>query len=113
MEVLFAALSITLFFLTVLTLVWSVRDVFLLLNSEDQASLRSYAAGGGGFGNWRKRDRAIKQAWTEHTPVFSKESQTGSLRLPSHCVLSFRDGLPTLAHIWCALRTGLPQIHLM
>jgi len=71
-EVLFAALSITLLFLTVLTFVWIVRDVFLLLNSEDQTSLRSYGAGGGGFGIWRKRDRAIKQAWTEHTRSFPR-----------------------------------------
>jgi hypothetical protein len=72
MEGLFAAISVTLFFLTVLTFVWIVRDVFLLLNSEDQASLRSYGAGSGGFGTWRKRDRAIKQAWTEHTRSFPR-----------------------------------------
>jgi hypothetical protein len=72
MEGLFAAISITLFFLTVLTFVWIVRDVFLLLNSDDQASLRSYGAGDGGFGTWRKRDRAIKQAWTEHTRSFPR-----------------------------------------
>ena len=72
MEVLFAAISITFLFLTVLTFVWIVRDVFLLLNSEDQASLRSYGAGGGGFGTWRKRDRAIKQAWTEHSRSFPR-----------------------------------------
>jgi hypothetical protein len=72
MEGFFAAISISLVVLTVLTFVWIVRDVFLLLNSEDQASLRTYWAGGEGFRAWRKRDRAIREAWMEHTRSFPR-----------------------------------------
>jgi hypothetical protein len=72
MEVLFAAITTTLFFLTVMNFVGIVRDVLPFLNSEDQASLRGYWSDGGGFSTWRKRDRAIKHAWTEHTRSFPR-----------------------------------------
>jgi len=72
MEGFFAAISISLAVLTVLAFVWIVRDVFLLLSSEDQASLRTYWEGGAGFRAWRKRDRAIREVWIEHARSFPR-----------------------------------------
>jgi hypothetical protein len=71
METLYAAISFSLFILSILTMVVIVRDVFPLLNPEDQASLRNYWTGAG-FRAWRGRDRAIGNAWNEHASSFPK-----------------------------------------
>jgi hypothetical protein len=65
METLFAAVSSSLFVLAILTFVTIVREVFPLLNPEDQTSLRNYGTGSG-FRAWRSSDRAIGSAWNEH-----------------------------------------------
>jgi hypothetical protein len=72
METLFYAMPATLFSLAILTFVLVIRDVFSLLDSEEQTLLRNYWKGTGGFRIWRKRDRAIKHAWKEHARSFPR-----------------------------------------
>jgi hypothetical protein len=72
METLFYSISLALFVLAILTFVLVIRDVFHLLDSEDQTSLRNYGTGEAGFVAWRKRDRAIGRAWNEHARSFPK-----------------------------------------
>jgi hypothetical protein len=72
MGTLFYAISLTLFFLALLTFVLVIRDVFPLLDSEEQIALRNYWTGTVGLSMWRKRDRAIKHAWNEHARSFPK-----------------------------------------
>src|SRR5579872_4010218 len=71
MEILFIATASSLVVLTVLTMIAIVRDVFPLLNSEDQNSLRNYR-NGASFSAWRSRDRAIHNAWNEHVRSFPR-----------------------------------------
>jgi hypothetical protein len=71
MELLFAAISLSLFFVAVLTMVLIVRDALPLLKPEDQSSLRNDWIGSG-FRAWRGRDRAIGRAWNEHARSFPK-----------------------------------------
>jgi hypothetical protein len=70
METLFYSISLALFVLAILTFVLVIRDAFPSLDSEDQTLLRNYWVGTVGFGTWRKRDRAIKRAWSEHAKRF-------------------------------------------
>ena len=72
METFFYAISLTLFFLAILTFVLVIRDVFPLLDSEEQIALRNYWTGTVGLSTWRKRERAIKHAWNEHARSFPK-----------------------------------------
>jgi hypothetical protein len=71
METLFAAVSFSLFVLAILTFVTIVREVFPLLNPEDQTSLRNYGTGSY-FRALSSRDRAIGNAWNEHARSFPK-----------------------------------------
>jgi hypothetical protein len=71
METLFAAVGFSLFALAILTIVTIVREVFPLLNPDDQTSLRSYWTGSG-LRAWRSRDRAIRNAWNDHARSFPK-----------------------------------------
>lgn len=72
METLLLAMSVTLFLLANLTMVLLVRDVFAFLGPEDQSSLRNYWTVSGWISVWRKRDRAIRNAWNEHVKQFPK-----------------------------------------
>jgi hypothetical protein len=72
MATLFYATSLTLFSLAILTFVFVIRDVLPLLDSKEQALLRNYWTGTVGISTWRKRDRAIKHAWSEHARSFPK-----------------------------------------
>lgn len=70
MEVLFYSISLALFLSAFLTFVLPVREALPLLDSEDQIVLRNYWKTTEGFGTWRKRDRAIRRAWSEHARSF-------------------------------------------
>jgi hypothetical protein len=70
METLFYSISLALFVLAILTFVLVIREAFPLLDSEDQSSLRSYWNGRRGFDTWRKRVRAVKHTWNEHSREF-------------------------------------------
>ena len=70
METLFYSISIALFVVAILTFVSIIRDALPSLDSDDQTSLRDYWMGREGFDIWRKRDRAIKRAWSEHAKRF-------------------------------------------
>jgi hypothetical protein len=70
METLFYSISLALFVLAILTFVLLIREALPLLDSDDQSSLRSYWNGPGGFSTWRRRDRAVKRAWKEHSQGF-------------------------------------------
>lgn len=68
----FYSISLTLFLSACLTFVLLVLEALPLLDSEDQIALRNYWKPTEGFGAWRKRDRAIKHAWNEHTKRLPK-----------------------------------------
>ena len=72
METAIYSVSVAVFVMAILTFVLVIRDVFPLLDSEDQTSLRDYWTGADGVGTWRKRDRAIKRAWKEHARRFPR-----------------------------------------
>jgi hypothetical protein len=72
MEALFSSISLVLFLVAMLTLVLVVREALPLLDSEDQIVLRKYWKTTRGFGTWRRCDRVIKRAWSEHTRSFPK-----------------------------------------
>jgi len=62
----------SLFLLAIGTMVMVVREALPFLDSEDQTTLRDYWKSTGGFGTWRKRDSAIKHAWSKHAESFPK-----------------------------------------
>jgi hypothetical protein len=72
MESLFNSISLALFVLAILTFVLVIRDVFPLLSSQDQTSLRNYRTMVWGFDAWRKRNLATKRAWDKHVRRFPK-----------------------------------------
>jgi hypothetical protein len=72
MEDFFIGASLSLFLLAIGTMVMIVREALPFLDSEDQTTLRDYWKSMGRFGSWRKRDRAIKHAWSKHTESFPK-----------------------------------------
>jgi hypothetical protein len=66
------AVTALLFLLVVGTFTSIVRDVWPLLNAENQAALRDSFSGAGGIRAWRRRDRAIDTAWNLHVRSFPK-----------------------------------------
>src|SRR5271166_4696392 len=99
MEILFYSISLALFLSAVLTFVFIIRDAFPSLSSEDQDALRNYWRRSGGFDTWRKRDRAIRRAWSEHAkrfPASRKRILFGSLLIAA--------AISLMAHpLWYAL----------
>ena len=71
MEAYYCAVSLPLFCAGIMTFVLAVREVFPFLNPDDQSSIREYLSAGD-FRSWRRRDRAIKNAWNEHARLFPK-----------------------------------------
>jgi hypothetical protein len=71
MEALFGAISLTLFIFVILTMVMIIRDVLPFLDSEDQILLHNYLTRQD-YHAWRRRDRAIRNAWNQHTLSFPK-----------------------------------------
>jgi len=57
--------------MAILVFLSAVREVFPFLNPDDQSSLREYLSARD-FRSWRRRDRAIKNAWNEHARLFPK-----------------------------------------
>ena len=72
METLFVAVGLCFLFFAILTIVMVIRDVFPLLNQEDQAAFRDWTWMGTALRTWRRRDRAIGKAWDEHLRLFPK-----------------------------------------
>jgi len=71
MQALFDTIGLSLFTLAILTFVIIVRDVFSILNTQDQTSLRGSGTESG-LRARRKYDRAIGDAWNEHVRSFPK-----------------------------------------
>ena len=72
METLFNSISLVLFVLAILSFGLVVRDTFPFLTSEDQNLVRTYWSwlGPQGFRALRRRDGAIRHAWSEHVRRF-------------------------------------------
>jgi hypothetical protein len=72
MEPVFFAVSLSLLVLSFLTIFMIVRDVLPLMSPQEQSLLRSYWIAPVGFRALRNRDRAIRNAWSEHVRSFPR-----------------------------------------
>jgi hypothetical protein len=72
METLFNSISLALFVLAILSFGLVVRATFPFLTSENQNLVRTYWSwlGSQGFRALRRRDGAIRHAWSEHVQRF-------------------------------------------
>jgi hypothetical protein len=70
MQTLFDSISLSLFLLACVTMALIFRDVFPLLNQEDQTSFRHWIGR-----KSRLQNRAIDNVWKEHARSFPRSSK--------------------------------------
>jgi hypothetical protein len=72
MESVFFAVSVSFLLLSFVTIVLIIREVLPSMSLEDQDLLRNYWMAQTGFRTLRHRDRAIRNAWSEHVRLFPR-----------------------------------------